>query len=407
MEIRITARPSGEPLLDGKQAGLSTIQDVLEKADEQADWVLYYRETLNTLASPQALHVLGLIARRGLPLSISSKPDFSDYVDQFGRSHPRSLDGPPPFDSLQPGMPDVDLRRTPEDVFREARTAASRKTGAGGVVIVRPDRELIVLSSPPAVPETAKLAARMPAFIPTGRSCNIAAIGDTGFTMFRPAQAPSVQEASGAIPFLGFLIGWRQAGHRVWVFEGHPSALAAGVTDSEFLLLDSGMLPHLQPDWMAVVQHAMKPGGKVFLHDRTKYNLHPLAPSARPPGWRIAEPDGEASYANCLLTTLAKGTAESVTIVSGEPLPDLAELTGDPEELDWIAGLPFRYDLLNAGNAIGFLLNTAAKGKVDPQQNEWTLATKLVVQGAEPRILKFVFRRERKWLKTILHVNKL
>jgi len=209
------------------------------------------------------------------------------------------------------------------------------------------------------------------------------------------------------IPFLGFLIGWSQAGHQVWVFEGHPSALVAGLAESEFLLLDSGMLPFLQSDWMAVAKRTMTAGGKVFLHDRQKYERLRLAASDRPPGWQISEHDGEASYANCLLTTLAKGSAESVTVISGSPVPELARLTKDPEELDWIAGLPFRYDVLDAQKVITLLLRFAGKGKVGLFQKEWILTTKLVRQKDEPRIQTFVFRRERKWLKTVLHFSKL
>ncbi len=190
------------------------------------------------------------------------------------------------------------------------------------------------------------------------------------------------------------------------MFEGHPSALVAGLTDSEFLLVDSGMLPFLQPDWMAVVNGAMKPGGRVYLHDREKYQLRLLAASNRPPGWRISEPDGEASYANCLLTTLAKGTAESVEIVPGRPVPDLAALTTKQDELEWIAGLPFRYDLLDAQKVMAVFLDAAARGKVDPSQKEWFLTTKVVSKTEAPRMQKFVFRREQKSLETILHISK-
>jgi len=46
----------------------------------------------------------------------------------------------------------------------------------------------------------------------------------------------------------------------VWVFEGHPSALAQGCRDADLLLVDSGMLPELErnPDWQATAEQVMR-----------------------------------------------------------------------------------------------------------------------------------------------------
>jgi hypothetical protein len=344
--------------------------------------------------------VLDLIIAQGLPLSLSSMPDFSDSVNLSGLSHSRSVPfDQTPADPFQPGMPDVDIRRKPEETFAEVRRSA-----AGGVVILRPDRRVLLL---PALPPSSNLTAKLPPIIPLDRTCSISAITNMGFTMASGDAVPSLQDASRAIPFLGFLLGWSQAGHRVWVFEGHPTALAAGLAESDYLLLDSGMLPFLQPDWMAVAKSAMNSGGHVFLHNREKYQLSPLTASNKPPGWRLAEPDGEASYVNCLLTTLAKGPAESVTIEPGKPLPTLAQLATDPDELGWIAELPFQYDRLHAQKVIDIILDLCAKNRIDTSLQEWVLATKLVVQNQEPRVQRFAFRRERKWLKMILHISKL
>jgi hypothetical protein len=407
MEIRISVLSSGEILLDGKATQLSVIEEALERADRKEDSVLYYRETAQAEPPSQAADVMSLIISRKLPVSFSTKPDFSDYVDRFGRSHLRPIEVERlSRDPFEPQMPDVDLRPKVDDVFVEARRAASRENGAGGLVIVKPDRGLIVLPPMPPSPAIAKLAGQLPNMIPADRRYSIAAITNTSFTMLQAGAAISLEDANRAIPFVGFLRGWSQIGHQVWVFEGHPSALAEGLTDSDFLLLDSGMLPFLQSDWMAVARRAMKPGGKVFLHQRENYRLFPLAVSSMPPGWRISESDGEASYANCLLTTLAKGTAESTEIVSGNPVPDLAGLTTDPQELDWVAGLPFRYDLLDAGKVIAVLLGAAGRSKVNPFRNEWVLKTRLESQKDGPRNQTFVFRRQRKGLKTILHIGK-
>jgi hypothetical protein len=406
MEIRIGVLSSGGLLLNGELAGFSAIEAALQGANSQTDRVLYYRESVQGAPPPKVKDILDLVIARKLPISLSSKPDYSDYMDQFGQSHPRpAVEALPSSDPLAPHMPDVDLRPKTENVFAEARSVASRKSG-GGIAIVRPNRRVMVLPRLPESPDNAQLARGMAALIPAGRPRNIAVIANTGCSIFQGATPPGLRDANQAIPFLGMLIGFSSIGHSVWAFEGHLSAFRIGVAESEFLLIDSGMLPFLEPDWMPVALGSMRPGGKVLLHDRAKYALVPLAPSNRPPGWRIAEPDGEASYANCLLTTLAKGNAKSVVLVPSQPVPDLASLADSEEELDWIAALPFQYAALNAGKVIAVLESASAKAKADMSQKEWLLPAKLVT-GGEVRMQTFVFRRERKWLKTALHISKL
>src|SRR5215207_5209875 len=57
--------------------------------------------------------------------------------------------------------------------------------------------------------------------------------------------------------------------------------------------------------------------------------------------------------------TLAKGTSSSAEVTSGRALPNLAGLTNDPQALDWIGGLPFRYDRLDADKVIAVILRVA------------------------------------------------
>src|SRR5260221_14492327 len=61
-----------------------------------------------------------------------------------------------------------------------------------------------------------------------------------------------LSEAQQTIPFFGYLRGLCYIGHKVLVFEGHSSALAAGVADADLLIVDGGMIPFLQPDWTTV-----------------------------------------------------------------------------------------------------------------------------------------------------------
>jgi hypothetical protein len=67
----------------------------------------------------------------------------------------------------------------------------------------------------------------------------------------------------------------------------------------------------------------------------------------------------EPSYANCLLTTLGRGTAPSVTLTAGEPLPDPSQLTSDPSDLAWIAEANFALDRLSSAQVIRMILHFA------------------------------------------------
>ncbi|MDQ2667524.1 MAG: hypothetical protein M3Z05_16130 [Gemmatimonadota bacterium] len=71
------------------------------------------------------------------------------------------------------------------------------------------------------------------------------------------------------------------------------------------------------------------------------------------------EPDGEASYVNCLLTTLAKCAVVTVTLLPGRGVPPLGQFVETDEERDWIATLPFRYENLDA-DKVSYMLRYLA-----------------------------------------------
>ena len=92
-----------------------------------------------------------------------------------------------------------------------------------------------------------------------------------------------------------------------------------------------------------------------MLFDRQRHRIEPVTKSANPPGWKTTEPDAEGSYVNCLLTTLAKRSPSPVELVAGMPVPDLHSLAVDAAEREWVDELPFRYEALNAAEAIRLL----------------------------------------------------
>lgn len=98
------------------------------------------------------------------------------------------------------------------------------------------------------------------------------------------------------------------------------------------------------------------------------------------------EPDGEASYARCLLTTLAKSDIVSITLHPGRSVPLLAPLASNDDERQWTAGLPFQYEMLDAGKVIALLLLYAGYRFYHWRGRRYELRTTLVTSEGERHV---------------------
>jgi hypothetical protein len=162
-------------------------------------------------------------------------------------------------DLFIPYMPEVDIRPDIETVFTKARKAAdeSREDGDGlfhrQVIIVTPGRLLISKICPLPSEIPADELSRLSSLIPPQPQKNISAIS---FTYFEALKKDVLQ----AIPFFGFLLGFAAIGHKVWVFEGHSSAMRAGCQNSDILLVDGGILPFLgdEKEWRTTAMDVMR-----------------------------------------------------------------------------------------------------------------------------------------------------
>ncbi|HJQ32811.1 MAG TPA: hypothetical protein VJ866_11555 [Pyrinomonadaceae bacterium] len=272
------------------------------------------------------------------------------------QKHVRSIEGSPrPADIFEPHMPGVELLSDMDELFRTARAQLEGGEvpfeggvkGQRAVAVVTPGRLIMFQPCPPPGSVRGEPVENSKKLMPPDPPLKITAVSYTFLEAFMQDEAKTK-----CIPFLGFLLSFAYIGHNVVVFEGHPTAFESGVRDADVLFIDSGMLPFIQEDWFEAARRVMRPGAKFFIHKRENFGLMPVGPSGRPPGWQYSEFDGEKSYANCLLTTLARGASLEARVTSGLPLPDLATLTTNPDDLNWIAGLPFRYDQLDADEVI-------------------------------------------------------
>jgi hypothetical protein len=274
MELRISVLASGAILLNGEAVTLDSLEATLAAAKEENCLILYYRENPESpTAAVESMKVVQLVGKYKLPISLSSKADFSNYIDTFGQSHERTATSGAPVRSLfEPHMPDVDLRRNADQIFARVREAQSSDNVRRCVTIVRPDRGLLTLAAPPESPQLSKSAESMRKIVPSGVQRDIAIIGNTGFTMHSGASPLTLVDVNKAVPFFAMLIGLAYIGHRVWIFEGHSSALAAGCRDADLLLVDSAMAPMLAKNWVETVAGVMR-NANILLHDRKTFQL--------------------------------------------------------------------------------------------------------------------------------------
>jgi hypothetical protein len=265
MRLKISVLASGAILLDGQPADLDQVDAALQavKRSNGNAQVWYYREAAGPQPPPQAMAVIQRIMQYKLAISLSSKPDFSDWVDAKGVSRPRTAEGA--LAALR--MPEVSSRSDIHEVLAKVRRAAH----AGGLVILKPDRTHLVLPRLAETDELKKMEEQMDRMIPAATKRNIAAIA---YTLFEcaPGATPGLTDISKSIPFLGILVGLSYIGHAVWIFEGHPSTLAAGCREADVLIVDSVMRPLLAPGWDAEAALAMR-NPNILVHDRATFQL--------------------------------------------------------------------------------------------------------------------------------------
>ncbi len=86
---RISVLASGTILLDDEAATIAEVKRALERMKTTRSTVWYYRESGKGEPPTQAIEVFKLIVENKLPISLSTQPDFSDYVDESGQAQPR------------------------------------------------------------------------------------------------------------------------------------------------------------------------------------------------------------------------------------------------------------------------------------------------------------------------------
>ena len=84
LKIAITA--SGQITADGRPTTIEALISILQELAKNKGKVWYYREAPLADPHPNAMKVLKAIVHCNLPVLLSSKPDYSDSIDDKGRS---------------------------------------------------------------------------------------------------------------------------------------------------------------------------------------------------------------------------------------------------------------------------------------------------------------------------------
>ena len=93
---KVSALSDGRLLLNGQPADIGAIKAELGRLKAAGGVIWYYRQNAQSEPTAQAMSVIALVAEQRLPVSMSTKPDFSDYVDEKGNSVPRAILSPIP-----------------------------------------------------------------------------------------------------------------------------------------------------------------------------------------------------------------------------------------------------------------------------------------------------------------------
>jgi len=286
-------------------------------------------------------------------------------------------------------MPHVDVLPHMVQLFAKARAEVAEGGSEKGldagqrcIGVVTPGRMLTFVPAPKAGSVAPEHVTQAKSLVPSNQPLNVTVVAFTELE-------PFMRDKTKCIPFLSRLLALAYIGHNVIVFEGDKSAFESALQNSDMLLIDSGMLPFLQNNWLELAQRAITAKSRILGYERENGRILPIVKSKASPGWRYTEPDGEVSYVNCLLTTLAKRSAIPVQVVAGQPPPDLKKLASDPKEIEWAADLPFQYEALSAEKVMGIIHRLAKWSPVQNQQAAGSLQTKLAAGGGPLRSVTF------------------
>jgi hypothetical protein len=87
--VRISAFQDGHLQVDGQTLSYDDVYTLLKGLDPDKSLLWYYREASSEPPHPTVQRLVKAINDLGLSISLSTQPDFSDYIGTDKKSHPR------------------------------------------------------------------------------------------------------------------------------------------------------------------------------------------------------------------------------------------------------------------------------------------------------------------------------
>jgi hypothetical protein len=268
-ELKVSVLASGSILLDGREIGLSELEEAFQAAKLNGSVVKYYRENPEGESPPEVEAVLKLIIANRMRVALYTTPDFS--------RQPELETAPQASNVIEwPGI---------EVFFAKVRKQAA---GSRGVSLVRPDRVHFILPAPPPGAISPQMIEGVTAIIPSEQPRNVAAIAvrgalAAGAPAKDPAKPPALPEIAKRVPFFGLLIGLAYTGHAVWIFEASPEVVTAGCEEADVLIVDSEALSSLPKGWAEDAALAMR-NANILVYDRGTQKIGALRIAGEIPG---------------------------------------------------------------------------------------------------------------------------
>jgi hypothetical protein len=83
--LKISVMADGRITVDGSPATIDSVRVSLRRLAGKKGVVWYYREAGQAKAPPESSEVIQAVIENGLPIRLSSRPDFSDAIGPDGR----------------------------------------------------------------------------------------------------------------------------------------------------------------------------------------------------------------------------------------------------------------------------------------------------------------------------------
>ncbi len=88
-KVEVKVMVDGTIFADGDKVSLDQLRSTFAHLKEAGGTVWYYREAADGEPHPNAMEVMNLVVENQLPLTMSTKPDYSDSVGPEGVPQPR------------------------------------------------------------------------------------------------------------------------------------------------------------------------------------------------------------------------------------------------------------------------------------------------------------------------------